>query len=149
MVLGKIKGFFDEKKEKKAEMARKEKEDRERMVVEKEEVWLLFDGLSDEGKNLCLRLLAETQYVLMRSSITMEDEEELAKVRRIVSIIKFWHPWHKRDCLNNLCTKYNIEQTFTKTQRDADDEDEEFEIMCENLAVNREEKRRKKEEKKK
>ena len=137
------------KKENKAEKIRKEKEDRERMVSEKEEVSLLFDGLSDKGKNLCLKLLAETQYVLMRSTISLEDEEERAKVRRILSMIKYWDPWDKRDCLNRLCTKYHIAQTFSKTQEDAEDEDEEFEIMCENLAIDKEEKRRKKEEKKK
>lgn len=147
MAFGKIKEFLG-KKETKAEKARKEQEDRERMIAEKEEVSLLFDGLSDKGKNLCLWLLAETQYVLGRKSIEMEDKEEQAKIKRIISMIKYWHPWHKRDCLNKLCTKYSIENVFTKSQRDADDEDEEFEIMCENLAVAKEEKKRRKEEKK-
>ena len=148
MALGKIKEMINQKKEKKSEEIRKKEERRERMFSEKEEVELLFDWLSDKWKNLCLKLLAETQYVLARLSLSMDNEEEFAKIKRIVSIITYWHPWDKRDCLNKLCTKYNIEQTFSKSQRDAEDEDEEFEIMCENLAIEREEKKRRKEERK-
>jgi len=139
---------MSDKKAEKAEEARRQQEDREKIAKGKEEISLLIDGLSDEWKNMCFTLLWETGYVLMRSSITMDDKEEQAKVRRVVSIIKFWDPWDRRDCLNRLCTKYNIAQTFSKTSRDAEDEDEEFEIMCENWIIDREDKKRKKEEKK-
>jgi len=156
MVLWKIEGFFGKKK---AEEAKKRQEENEIMVKEKEEVSILFGTLSDKWRDLCLELLAETQYSLEKKSKDKEfqtelknklrDQEECAKINKIISEIKYRHAWHKCDCSNRLCTKYKIEKIFRKTQKDAVDEREEFEIMCENLAVDREEKRRMREEKRK
>lgn len=152
MAFGRLREKMSNRKAEKAEESRRQQEDRERMVAEKEEVSLLFDGLSNEGKIICLKLLAETMYVLVRSSIKedgLENKEDVLKLRRILSMIKFWGVLDKHDCLTRLCTKYNIAQTFSKSQKDAEDEDEEFEIMCNNLVIAKEEKRIKKEEKRK
>ena len=152
MVLERFKEKIADRKTKKTEEAKRQQEDREKMVKDKEEISFLFDGLSNEGKIICLKLLAETMYVLVRSSIKedgLENKEDVLKLRRILSIIKFWGVLDKHDCLTRLCTKYNIAQTFSKSQKDAEDEDEEFEIMCNNLVIAKEEKRIKKEEKRK
>lgn len=93
-------------------------------------------------------MLGETKYTLEKTSIVFENEEDAKRLIRILSIIKKWRAWDKRDCLTKLCTKYNIEQTFVKTQSEADTEEEEFEIMCEDLDVKRENERRRKEAKK-
>ena len=149
MPLESLRKWISGKKENKAENLRKQREILEMDISEdKEEVYFLFDHLTEGGRELCLRLLGETKYTLEKTSIVFENEEDAKKLIRILSIIKKWRAWDKRDCLIRLCTKYNIEQTFVKTQSEADTEEEEFEIMCEDLDVKRENERRRKEAKK-
>lgn len=142
MAFGKIKERADQRKKEKAEKARQEQEKKERLISEKEEISTLFGTLSEKGKKVCMVLLAETQFVLFRTTIPTDDEDT-PKLRRILSIIKFWSPLTKKEMATKLSTQYGIEEVF-KYMEDEADEDSRFERMLENIELGRSPHREKK-----
>ena len=90
-------------------------------------------------------LLAETQFVLFRTKISTDDEDTL-KLRRILSIIKFWSPLTKKEMATKLSTQYGIEEVF-KYMEDEVDRDSKYQRMLENLELGRSPYREKKSKK--
>lgn len=96
------------------------KEDIENMEKDKQEVKMLFDKLSVKWKKRCMKLFAETSYVLMSTDRGIDKTKNGQILTRIISIIEWWNSKTKLMIATELSTKYDIEQVFKYVEDEKD-----------------------------